>query len=373
MRGHLRTICSQHSRKRKVEPVLGGGTLMRRIRTAAAIMIFLLVALSAAGCGGGKESGAGDGKIHVIATFYPLYDFASKIGGEHVHVDNLVPAGVEPHDWSPKPREMAAIADAQVFVYNGLGLEGWVDDFLRGLDNESELVVVEASQGIEPIAGDVDGEAAEEVHFEHEHELDQEHEHENEHAHENELDHENEHAHDHDHRALDPHVWLSPLRAKQMAANIRDGLIQADPQHKDDYEANYAQLSSELERLHQEFEETLSSAPKRQIVTSHHAYGYLSRDYGLEQLAVLGINPESEPTPQAMKRVIQFIQEHDVRYILFDQLESSKLAETMARESGVETLPFHSLEVLTEEQEKNGEDYFSMMRKNMETLAIALQ
>jgi len=334
---------------------------MRRIRTAAAIMMILAVALSAAGCGGGKKSGAGDGKIHVIATFYPLYDFASKIGGEHVHVVNLVPAGVEPHDWSPKPREMAAIADAQVFVYNGLGLEGWVDDFLGGLDAGSELVVVEASQGIEPIAGDVDGEAEEEAHGEHDPEHDQEHEHEN------------EHGHDHDHGALDPHVWLSPLRAVQMAANIRDGLIQADPQHQDDYENNYAQLSSELERLHQEFEETLSSAPKREIVTSHHAYGYLSRDYGLEQLAVLGINPEAEPTPQAMKRIIRFIREHDVRYILFEQLESSKLAETMAKEAGVETLPFHSLEVLTEEQEKNGEDYFSMMRKNIETLAKALQ
>lgn len=353
---------------------------MHRMRKVAAIMIISLLALSAAGCGGVKRDGAEDGKIRVIATFYPLYDFVTKVGGEHVYAVNLVPTGVEPHDWSPKPSDMAAIAEAQMFVYNGLGLEGWVDDFLRGWDAGSELVVVEASRGIEPISGDLDGgETGEpqnghdhEHEFEHDPEHDAQHEHDHAHEHESEHGHDHEHDHGHDHGPLDPHVWLSPLRAKQMAANIRDGLIQADPRHKDDYEANFAKLSAELEQLHRELEETLAAASKRHIVTSHHAYGYLSKDYGLEQLGVLGVNPESEPTPQAMKRIIRFIREHDVRYILFEELGSSKLAETIAKEAGVKTLPFNSLEGRTEEQEKNGEDYFSMMRKNIETLSVAL-
>lgn len=290
-------------------------------------------------------------KIKVITSFYPLYDFTKKIGGEHVDAVNLIPAGVDSHDWTPTFQDMARINNADVLIYNGLGFEGWIDSFLGSLDPSSMVLPVEASQGIQLVEW-----------LGHGHDDDHEH-HQDEH----------DQNHDHQHGEYDPHVWLSPLQAKSMAENIKNALIEVDVDNEVDYTANYEVLIAQLDELHKQFTEVTSNATRKDIVVSHEAYGYLTRDYGLNQIGVMGLSPSAEPTPQTMKHITDFVRENNIRYILFEELVTSRIAETLASEAGIETLTFNPLEGLTEQQAQAGEDYFSIMHNNLTTLKKALQ
>jgi zinc transport system substrate-binding protein len=337
-----------------------------------------------AGCG--ASSKIDDSKVNVYTTFFPLYDFARQIGGDHVNVVNLIPTGVEAHDWAPKSRELSDIRKAQVFVYNGAGFEGWVEDFLHSLENAKSPIVVEATKGLTLIEATHDeaAHADEHAHEEAAHADEHAHEeaaHADEHAHE-EAAHADEHAHEkaapadehaHAHGKFDPHTWLSPLQAKKMAENIYNALVQADPDHKAEFTKNFADLSAKLEELHQFYKDSLANTKRKEIVVSHEAYAYLCRDYGLTQMPIMGISADAEPTAQDMKEISAFVKEHDVKYILFEELVSDKVAQTLATDLKIETLVFSPVEGLTKEQEKAGETYISLMEKNLTNLVKALQ
>jgi len=369
-------------------------------------IITILILMIAAGCGNQEQ--LNEDKVNVLTSFYPLYDMVSQIGGEHVHAINMIPAGVDPHDWTYKSQDIVQMTKAQLFIYNGAGFDDWwVDEMLHSLGNDQPPIVV-ASEGISLIEADANHEdeaehahdEAEHAHDEAEHAHDEaqhahdeaEHSHdeaeherdEEEHAHDEEehAHDEEEHAHDeaehahgdgHHHGNVDPHVWLSPVNAIQLASNIKEGLISVDPEHEADYEANYEVLKGKLERLHEEYETVVREAPRREFVTSHQAFAYLARDYGLTQLSVMGLTTEAEPTSQDMKTISKFIEEHGVRYMLFEELASPEIAKTLAKDLGIQMLPFHPIEGLTKQQEADGKDYLSLMRENLNSLKLALQ
>jgi len=336
------------------------------IKRKTILMLALSAALAVtAGCAARGGSVIEEGKVNVVTSFFPLYDFARTIGGEHVHAINMIPAGVEPHDWTPKSQDMANISKAQVFAYQGAGFEGWTEDVLGGIDAEG-LVIVEASRGISLM------EAAESLEPGHEEHADEGHE---EHAEEGHEEHAEARAEEeaHDHGAYDPHTWLSPRSALQMASNLLEGLKEADPEHAADYERNYAALEAELTALDQAYRERLSAASNKEMVVSHQAFGYLARDYGLVQMPIMGITAEGEPTAQDLKEISEFVKEHDVKYIFTEELVSDELAKTLANDLGVETLPLHPLEGLTEAEQEAGETYVSLMEKNLEQLVKALR
>jgi zinc transport system substrate-binding protein len=316
-------------------------------RTAALIVVVLSVVL--AGCGNRAET-PGDGKWVAVTTFYPLYFLAQAIGGDDARVINLVPAGVDPHDWTPKSGDLKTISEAQLFIYNGAELEGWTSQFLKGLPSDSALIRVEASKGIDLIVADG-----------HDHGDDA-------HAHDD-----NGHDHGHSQLGVDPHTWVSPRSALQMAANIRDAFIQADPANKSDYEQRYQSLQAELVALDEEFAAALAPYQGKEIVVSHQAFAYLCRDYGLKQTAVMGLSPDAEPQAQDMIRIIKHIKENQIRYIFFEALTSNVLAETIAQETGARTLVLNPVEGLTPEQEQAGENYVTLMRENLQNLQKALQ
>lgn len=325
--------------------------LLRMSRVLPLLLAVLL--LGACGAAGSKIELSKD-KTNVVASFYPLYDFAQKIGGNHIHVVSAVPSGVEPHDWEPKPRDISQILKANLFVYQGAGLEGWVDELLKSKKKDSTVAIVEASSGLELIA------------TEGEHE-----EHESNHDHKDDDKHKDDH--DHEHGDFDPHAWLSPVNAKKMAENIKNGLVQADAAHKNDYEANFAKLAAQFDDLDRKYREALSKTPKKDIVVSHQAFAYLCRDYGLTQKAIMGLSPDSEPTAQDIKKINAFVKDNNVKYIFFEELVSDKLAKTLAKDLNIETMVLNPLEGLTDEQLKAGEDYFSIMEKNLQNLVKALQ
>lgn len=294
------------------------------------------------GCGTQPaDTAAGDGRLRVLTSFYPMYDFACKIGGDCIDVTNMVPSGTEPHDWEPSTNDLKSLEKADVFIYNGADMEPWADDLL--VSRSDTLRVVEASENVE--LRTTDGE--------------------HEHAHEHE-------GADHHHGDFDPHVWLDPENAKIEMEAIRDALCAADPENSTVFQSNYEKYAAELDALDAEFREKLAPLPNRTIVVAHEAFGYLCDAYGLTQVGIEGLSPDSEPDPGRMAEVIDFVREHSISTIFFEELVSPKVAEAIASETGAQAKMLSPLEGLSDEQAAAGADYFSVMHDNLAALMEAL-
>ncbi len=264
--------------------------------------------------------GAGD-RITVVASFYPLSYFVQEIGGDHIIVTNLTPAGAEPHDFEPTPRDLAAIERSHLLLLNGIGLEPWATSVITNLRN-SPVVVLEAAAGLNT--------------------------------------------------STDPHVWLDPILAQAEVAKITQALVNIDPDHQVKYEQNSTALSARLSALDQAFRTGLASCRQKNIVTSHAAFGYLADRYGLKQITLTGLSPDEEPTPRDLAIVADFVRQNKIDYIFLETLVSPRLAETLAREVGAQTLVFNPLEGLTPAEQQSGQDYFSIQKQNLANLKIAL-
>lgn len=379
----------QLNEQQQQSPYKRGMKLWRHKAAAYRVAWVALAALSflvIAGCGSQTQGAIQEGKLNVVTSFYPIYEFAKEIGGEDANVINLLPTGVEPHDWTPKSQDIMNTSKAQLFLYNGAGLEGWVPNFLQGIDKSSQVKAVEVSQGIELIHTDENdghnhgaaGQAEDQQAVSEAHDRGDGHEHGHEHdAHETAeagASSSGEEAHEHEGtHYVDPHTWVSPKSALIMAENIKNELIAADPDHKVDYEQRYEGLKEKLVALDAEFEQKLSSLPKQEIVVSHQAFGYLCRDYGLVQHSIMGLSPEAEPRGQDLVRLAQLVKDEGIKYIFFEELVSDRLAQTLASEAGVETMVLNPVEGLTKEQAANGDNYFTLMQNNLNNLVTALQ
>nr|WP_190945065.1 zinc ABC transporter substrate-binding protein [Paenibacillus sp. UASWS1643] len=322
------------------------------------LLILTLLVLSACGQDNSNSAKIVEGKVNVVTTFYPVYAFTTAIGGEDANVINLLPTGVEPHDWTPKSQDIVNTSKAQLFFYNGAGLEGWVPNFLKSLNSDTQVKSVAVSEGVKLLTAEGDDGHG---HGE---------EHEDEHADEHTDEATSEDVADHH---IDPHTWVSPKSAMIMAENIKNSLVETDPDHKAGYEQRYKELRTKLETLDQRFTDELATVPNNEIVVSHQAFGYLARDYGLTQHAIMGLSPDAEPTGQDIVKLAKLVKDEGIKYIFFEELVSDKLAKTLASEAGVETMVLNPVEGLTKEQATNGDDYFTLMEKNLQNLLIALK
>lgn len=316
----------------------------RWLYMAGILLIAAVTTLTA--CGQTKETdkAAKDGKIKVVTTFYPMYDFAKNVVGNAGDVQLLIPAGTEPHDYEPSAKDIAKITDADAFIYNSHELETWVEAVLENVD-QKKVAVVEAAGSIDLMEG-----AA------HDHE-------------EEESDHE---GHDHDHE-LDPHVWLDPVLAQKQVETIRDALIKKYPEQKATFEQNTKEYLEKLAALDKEYTEAFADAKNKTFVTQHAAFGYLAKQYGLTQESIAGISPDQEPSPSRLAELKKYIKEHDVAVIYFESSASSKVAETLSRETGVELSVLNPLESITKKEQEQGEDYISVMKTNLEALKKSIK
>lgn len=352
------------------------------------LVVWLIVfyGLALTGCSSGGEgtsggSGAVQGeKLKVVASIYPVYNFAQNVGGDKIEVSCLVPPGAEPHDWEPSPKDIIEMQSADVFVYCGAGMEQWVTKALETLD-KPEILKVDASKGVELIAGSghhhhgADESEAEETAAadEHEHGSEAVHDddaaHEEEHEHENDADHEESHEHETvDMANADPHIWVDLLNAAVMVDNIAAALMEADPDNHGYYEQNAAAYRAQLMELHEEYQDKLAGARGKEFITSHAAFGYLAHRYGLIQVPLRGLSAEAEPTPARMAEVVELVREKNIRYIFFESLVSPKVSEVIAAEAGAETLVLNPVEGLTAGEMAAGKDYLAVMRENLVNL-----
>ena len=320
-----------------------------------------------------------DRPIPVVATFSILGDMVKRIGGERVAVTTLVGPDGDTHVYQPTPADARAVSEAKVLVVNGLQFEGWLDRLIDASDFDGMRVV--ATDGIELIAFDDDHDDDHDDHGSHDvHAEEDGHDHDHdEHAeagHDDDHDHE-EHAEaghdDHHHGAFDPHGWQSLGNAVAYIDNITAALAQADPANAADFYQNRATYGAEIEALDAEIHEIVAALPagRRTVVTSHDAFQYFGRDYGLTFLAPQGLSTESEASAQDVARLIERIRDEGISAVFVENITDRRLLEQIANETGA-TIGGTLYPGALSGPDGPAPTYLEMMRHNATTLAQAL-
>ena len=297
-----------------------------------------------AGCGaaGSTTENTESDKLQVVTTFYPMYDFTKQVAQDDAEVSMLLEAGMEVHSFEPSSQMIAEIQDADVFIYNSPEMETWVPDVLASIDT-SDMVVICASDAITLL--EYEGEA---------------------HAHDHESEEKGANA-GHSH-TVDPHVWLDPVLAQTEVSTIAEGLAEADPDNAEDYLENAGIYNGKLNELDEAYRAAFEGTENRTFVTQHAAFAYLAARYDLNQISVTGLNAEVEPSAAALATLSDYVKANNISHIYFENNASSQTAETLAEEVGVELAVLSPLEGITEEDQKKGSDYISVMLENLEAL-----
>ena len=297
-----------------------------------------------AGCGaaGSTTENTESDKLQVVTTFYPMYDFTKQVAQDDAEVSMLLEAGMEVHSFEPSSQMIAEIQDADVFIYNSPEMETWVPDVLASIDT-SDMVVICASDAITLL--EYEGEA---------------------HAHDHESEEEGANA-GHSH-TVDPHVWLDPVLAQTEVSTIAEGLAEADPDNAEDYLENAGIYNGKLNELDEAYRAAFEGTENRTFVTQHAAFAYLAARYDLNQISVTGLNAEVEPSAAALATLSDYVKANNISHIYFENNASSQTAEALAEEVGVELAVLSPLEGITEEDQKKGSDYISVMLENLEAL-----
>lgn len=280
------------------------------------LSVILAVIMSASLLGCGTQNNSSD-KLQVYTSFYAMYDFAKMIAGDAADVYLMCPPGSEPHDFEPSAADMAKLSNADVFIYNGGGMEHWAKKISSTLDGVS---VVCTSDGLI------------------------------------------------DENANDPHIWLDPDIALEQMKKICDAFTAEDGENRELYESNYENCAEKINELNNAYERELSDTRLKTIVVGHGAYAYLCKACGIEQIAVESSSGDSDPSPADMARVAEKAKELGIKYVCSQEMESSKVVESAAREIGAEIA-----ELSPFEGSADGEGYFEVMYKNLETLKKVLE
>jgi zinc transport system substrate-binding protein len=296
------------------------------------LLVAAAVALATLGACSTNDDKA-DGKIDVVAAFYPLQFVAEKVGGADVQVINLARPGVEPHDLELEPKQLATIADTDLALYLA-GFQPAVDEAIKSEAKDKSFDVAT----VQPLS-----EAPEEE----------------------------EEGHEGEEHGKDPHVWLDPTRLAAIADKVAERLGSVDSANADAYKDRATAFKKELTTLDKEFEDGLKTCARRDIVTSHAAFGYLAAKYNLTQVPISGISPDAEPNPQRVAEVAALAKEKGITTIFFETLVSPKVAETLAKEVGAKAEVLDPIEGLAADAAP-GTDYLSVMRQNLGKLRAAL-
>ena len=325
---------------------------------AAATALALSACTSTATSG---DSSSKDGKLTVMASFYPLQYLAEKIGGEHVSVTSLTPEGAEPHDLELSPKMVDSLSSADAVVYLA-GFQSAVDE---AIEQHAPKTVIDVSPAADLIEAGTDAnhpsEEEEEATDEAQSGETEGHDHDHEgHDHEG-------HEHHHD-MSADPHFWLDPTRMAHAATLVGDKLAEADSAHADVYKANAKALAEELNTLSDTLVTKTSSCKVKTFVTAHTAFGYLADRTGLTQVGISGLDPESSPSPARLAEIAQIAKEQGVTTIFTEALIDPKVAQTLADDLGITTAVLDPIESQTDASK----DYAATMNSNIDALTKAL-
>lgn len=315
--------------------------------------IISLVILLMSGCSKNTDhEEINSGRLKIITTLFPQYDFVKEIGKDKVDVNLLLPPGVESHSYEPTPKDMVDIKNADIFIYTGEYMEPWAKKIADNIEGYN-LIITDASEGVELLEG-------------HGHEED-EHE-----GHENEEDENEDHAHDHSDK--DPHIWLDPIYAQKMIDNITVALTKADKENKEFYIKNAEEYKKQLDLLDKEIAEALEKVNSKKVIYGgHSAFSYFARRYNLEFITPYnGFSPNAEPTPKMIIELIKNIEDAGVKSIFYEELIDPKVAKIISSETGAKMILLHGAHNLSKEEIESDVRYIDIMKGNLERLKEGL-
>ena len=297
---------------------------------------------------GGKTKKSMEGKVAVAATFDAMKELTEIVGKDKVYVHTIIPPGVEAHDFEPKAGDLKFLMKAKAVVYNGFGMEPWLTDALHAVKQDT-IKAICASNGIKPI------ELAAGHHHHHHHDKDKHH-------------HEDDHdEHDDDHEAVDPHAWLSLESAKVMVKNIADGLSDIDPVNAAFYKGNAEAFIAEADTLLAKYRSDFAKVSHRRFVVGHAAFGYLCRDFNLEQSSVRDVFSTSEPSAQQLAKLADYCNQYGIKVVFSENAASPQVSATLAKEVGASVQTIYTIE-----SAENGLSYMERMTSNIEKIYKSL-
>jgi len=282
-------------------------------------------------------------RLTVVASLFPVYDFARQVAGDRANISLLLPPGTEPHSFDPRPGDIVRLGNADIFLYTSAYMEPWAGRILQGIDNK-KLLAVETGRGLamdEESTAD-HGKTGDTVR--------------------------------HDHGAMDPHIWLDFSNASRMVSTVRNAFISKDPANRDFYTANAAAYIKQLSALDDQYRTSLQGCRKKIFVNGgHFTFGYLAKRYGLSYISAYGLSPNSEPTPESLVRVATTLRKNGLRHIFFEELITPRIAETIGRETGAELIMLHGAHNISKDEFGLGVTFMSLMESNLMNLMIGLQ
>jgi len=273
----------------------------------------------------------------VTTSFYPIYEFTSRVAGSDISVINISGNNVSPHDYEPSAQDIIRIEKSCLLIFNGAGLDPWAERLTHDLEEKGVSVLELASHvTLLDATGHEEGE-------------------------------------EHEHGDKDPHFWVDPVNAKQEVIAIRDALIRIDPEHESGYTQRAADYLEELQALDQDIRDGLSACEKDTIVVSHNAFQYFAQRYGIQTLSLAGLSPTNEPSVQQLTEITDTVRKLGIQYIFFETLVSSRLSDILASEVGATTLVLDPVAGISEAEQARGASYISVMQKNLSNIQQALQ
>ena len=296
-------------------------------------------------------------KVEIIATLFPQYDFAKKIGGDKVNVTLLLPPGTESHTYEPTPQDMVNINNSNLFIYTGSEMEPWADNLISGMKNN--INVLDLSTTVKLIN---------EEEFEEKHNLEDE-----KHIH-NDIHTYDQHMHNDTH-TYDPHIWLNPLYAIEMVKSIEEQLCNIDPINEQYYKKNAEEYIKQIIQLDAEFEETVNNSKNKKIAFGGaFAYAYFIERYNLDFISAYQTCGENaEPSTTQVKEVIEYINKNKIPVIFYKEYSTGNIAKTISEATGAKMLVFNTVHNVSKDELENGASYISIMRQNLENLKEALK
>jgi zinc transport system substrate-binding protein len=305
---------------------------MKRTLLFAAIITSIVIAASFISLYLTSNPSSTSPGLKVIATFYPLYDFAQNVGGDKINASILVPETVDVHDFEPTPSSIQAVASADVLIYNGAGLEPWISQVVDASGN-TKLIQVDTSQGIQllPVSPQFQR----------------------------------------NNQTVDPHIWLDPSLAKQQVNNILQGLIKADPVDSQYFTQNAQAYETKLDDLNSQAVNATTKVKTRYFVTFHEAFAYFAKQYNLTQIPIAGPFQE-EPTPSDIQNVINAIDQYHLLYVGYESLENSAISQSISSQTNATLIQMNPIEGLTAQDKAAGKNYLGLMQEDISNIELAL-
>lgn len=282
--------------------------------------------------------------IKVTTTIYPLYSIAKEVGGDKIKLDNLIPFGVEAHEFDPSPADMAKLSKSDLFITSSDSMEPWKDKIVKSLHIENKVFDMSEHVKLREISEDA----------------------------QHEEDNHDHHGHEHNHSNIDPHYWVSLNNYILMTQAITNLFIEKDSANKDFYTQNANNYLEKINTLKAKYDLSMATCTNKKILVNHDAFGYFADDYGIKQYSVSGMSPEDKPSAKQISELINLVKNEKINTVFFEEFASPKVAKTIAKEANVKTDALRPAENITKDENKKGYGYLQIMEDNLEKLKSAM-